>query len=205
MLNIYLVRHGQDTDNVSGILNGHRDNSLTVLGLSQAHDLAEFIGSQKLKFIKVYSSPLKRAYQTASVITDTLSLSSPEILPDLIERDFGAMTGKNVSEIDNFPASSLIKTETVTYFLEAPGAENFPQVYARAQIVLKFLEEKYQTGNILLVSHGDIGKMIYAAYYNLPWEDVLKMFHFGNSELLLLALGIMPEKAKIFAAPQFNN
>ena len=167
MLNIYLVRHGQDTDNVKNILNGHRDNDLTPLGLSQASDLAFFIKSHKINFEKVYSSPLKRAYQTASVITKTLDLPNPEVLPDLIERDFGLMTGKMVSEINDLPATSLIKTKTITYFLDAPEAETFPQIVARAQRVLKFLEEKYQDGNILLVSHGDFGKAIYAAYYNL--------------------------------------
>jgi hypothetical protein len=47
--------------------------------------------------------------------------------------------------------------------------------------------------------------MIYAAYYKLHWEEVLKQFHFGNSEVLLLAEDSPPEKAHIFETLQFNS
>lgn len=43
MLNIYIVRHGQDEDNQNGILNGHRDMPLTELGKTQAQQLAQKI------------------------------------------------------------------------------------------------------------------------------------------------------------------
>jgi broad specificity phosphatase PhoE len=58
--------------------------------------------------------------------------------------------------------------------------------------------------SVLLVTHGDFGKMIYAAYYDLDWEEVLKQFHFGNSEVLLLAKNSPPEKAHVFETSQFN-
>ncbi len=204
MLNIYLVRHGQDEDNVVGILNGHRDMALTSLGLDQAQELALFIKEQNLKFIKVFSSPLKRAYQTALKITDVLGLENPEILPELIERDFGVLTGKPTSEIFNLPENLLIRTKTITYFLEAEGAESFPETLLRAQKLLKRISANYQDGNLLLVSHGDFGKMLYAAYYNLPWEDVLRSFHFGNTEMILLS-ATKPKNTEIFKVPQFNN
>lgn len=205
MLNIYLVRHGQDEDNVAGILNGHRNTPLTDLGLKQAQELAAFIKKQNLSFNKVFSSPLQRAYQTALEITKALDLEEPEILPELIERDFGVLTGKLVSEINNLPKSSLLKTETVTYFLEAAEAEDFPKTLLRAQKLLEKINSQYQDSNILLVSHGDFGKMIYAAYYNLSWEESLKSFHFGNTEMIKLSLNSPRSNTKIFKTQQFNN
>ena len=205
MLNIYLVRHGQDEDNVAGILNGHRDTPLTTLGLTQAHELASFVKEQDLDFIKVYSSPLQRAYRTALEITKALNLEDPEILPELIERDFGVLTGKPISDIYNLPKDALLKTETITYFLEATDAENFPQTLLRAKKLLEKISSKYQDGNILLVSHGDFGKMIYAAYYNLPWEEALTSFHFGNMEMIMLSPNAMPPNTKVFKTKQFNN
>ncbi len=47
--------------------------------------------------------------------------------------------------------------------------------------------------------------MIYASYYNLEWENVLKLFHFGNSELLLLAPDSRPEDAHVFTIQQHNS
>ena len=205
MLKIYLVRHGQDTDNEQGLLNGHRDTDLTALGLSQARELAAFIKAQGISFDKVYSSPLKRAYVTATQITEALNLPAPEVLPLLIERDFGVMTGKKKTDIEKLCSPDIIKTETINYFLDVEGAESFPQAIVRAKELLKVIFENHKDGNILLVSHGDFGKMIYAAFYDLPWDDVLRMFHFGNSELLLLSPDTDPTKAQIFKEAQFNN
>ena len=56
-----------------------------------------------------------------------------------------------------------------------------------------------------MVTHGDIGKMIYAAYYNLDWQQVLTMFNFGNAEILLLAEDSVPEDTHIFNIKQHNH
>lgn len=205
MLKIYLVRHGQNKDNEAGILNGHRDEELTMLGEEQAKQLTVFIKSNNLTFTKVYSSPLKRAYQTAAAVTKELALPDPEILSELIERDFGEMTGKKVSDIEKICAPKILKTPTVTYFLEAPGAETFPDLIIRAKKLLQFINEKHKEGEILLVGHGDFSKMIYAAYYQLPWQEVLESFHFGNSEILLLAPNISPVESRLFTTAQFNS
>jgi hypothetical protein len=52
------------------------------------------------------------------------------------------------------------------------------------------------------VTHGDFGKMLYAAFYNLDWQDVLRQFHFGNSELLLLAPDSPPEASHVVTIEQ---
>jgi len=187
MLKIYLVRHGQNEDNANGILNGHRDKPLTDIGISQAHELASKLKNSAIHFGKVYSSPLQRAHQTALIITDTLQLPKPTILPELIERDFGVMTGEPLSRIEELCAPDILKTNTITYFLSPKDAETFPQLLERAQNLLAHIQEKHEAGHILLVTHGDLGKMIYAAYYGLDWLDVLTLFHFGNSDLLELS------------------
>ncbi|MEI7452282.1 MAG: histidine phosphatase family protein [Candidatus Falkowbacteria bacterium] len=187
MLNIYLARHGQDEDNANGILNGHRDTSLTTLGLEQAQNLADEIKKADLNFDAIYSSPLKRTYKTAEIIATTIGDNNVKIIPDLIERDFGVMTGKRVSEIEKLCAPDIIKTDMVMYFLKPDKAETFPRLLERARVVLANIKKQYKNGNILLVTSGDIGKMIYAAYYNLDWKKVLQEFHFGNTDLLILS------------------
>ncbi len=205
MLKIYLARHGQDEDNNKGILNGHRDTSLTNLGFQQAKDLAEKIKEFDIKIDKVYSSPLKRAFDTAKTITNFLGIDEPKIINDLIERDFGSMTGKKISEIETLCSPDILKTKTITYFLSPKGAENFSDLLKRANLVLDIIKKNHNSENILLVTHGDIGKMLYTAYYNLNYLDVLKDFHFGNSELLLLSPNLKPENAHIFNFKQYNH
>ena len=204
MLNIFLARHGQDEDNVLGILNGQRNQALTALGTQQAEQSAEHIKTSGLNFSAVYSSPLQRAHKTAEIITNKLGIAHPIILDTLIERDFGIMTGKETKDIETICAPEIIKTETITYFLSPEGAETFPDLIKRAQEVLREINKRHQEGNILLVTHGDIGKMIYAAYYNLEWQDVLAPFHFGNSELLILSPDSSADEAHFFKNKQYN-
>ena len=135
MLKIYLARHGQNIDNINGILNGHRDEALTQKGLEQAKEIAEKINGIGLSFDCIYSSPLKRAFDTAQIISDTTDSPKPKKEPLLIERDFGIMTGKNIEDIDKLCSPNIVKGELITYFLNPEGAETFPDLMKRAESV----------------------------------------------------------------------
>jgi broad specificity phosphatase PhoE len=204
MSHIYLARHGQDQDNAAGILNGRRDTALTDLGVSQAHALAEKIKNGNFDIGKVFSSPLQRAYRTAEIVTETLGIAKPEKVNLLIERDFGVMTGKLVADIEPMCGPDIIKCNPVIYFLSPQEGETFPQLFARGQEIVKYFQGLQLDENILLVAHGDIGKMIYAAFYQLEWESVLKEFHLGNSEMVLLDRQSRPEDRFVFTTTQYN-
>lgn len=205
MIEIYLARHGQNVDNEQGILNGHRDEPLTELGEAQARTTAAHITEAGLTFDAVYCSPLQRAHRTAILLSQLVGLPEPKIMPELIERDFGVMTGQPVSAIEAQCAPDIIKTATVTYFLAPAGAETFPDLLVRSQNILDIVQSRHHSGAVLLVTHGDIGKMIYATYYQRDWQTVLTDFHFGNCELLRLAPDCLPEAAHVFAQSQSNH
>lgn len=198
MQELYLARHGQDEDNLNGILNGRRDEPLTELGISQAQKLAAHIKTSGVVFDQVFSSPLQRAYKTAEIATDCLGLPKPEKEMDLIERDFGVMTGQPANKILEMCSPHVLVTEKINFFLCPSGAETFPQLIDRANRLLAKLKISYPDKKLLLVTHGDLGQMVYAAYYNLPWEQVLKQFHFNNSDLLLLAPSSKAEDSHVF-------
>lgn len=204
-MKIYIVRHGQNEDNAHGILNGHRDLPLTSIGLEQAQQIAMKIKESWITFDKIYSSPLQRAYKTAEIIATTLSMELPEKEPALIERDFGEMTWKLASDIEKLCAPDIIKTDTITYFLSPVWAETFPMLLTRAKNYLRSLENQQDNQTVLLVTHWDIGKMLYAAYYDMDWKEILTMFHFGNSELLLLSPESWASDAHVFMIPQYNH
>ncbi len=123
----------------------------------------------------------------------------------LIERDFGVMTGKNIADIERLCAPDIIKAEIITYFLSPEGSETFPDLLKRARVLLDMIAAKHKEGNILLVSHGDFGKMIYAEYYSLDWKQVLTQFHFGNCDLLLMSKDSAPHTAHVFKLAQYNH
>lgn len=205
MLKIYIVRHGQNQDNVKGILNGHRDEPLTEKGVEQAHEVANKIKESEIVFDKIYSSPLKRAYETANIISKTINATPPQKVGLLIERNFGIMTGKKIADIESLCAPDIIKSEKVIHFLNPEGAETFPQLLERADKLLKFINVENKNESILLVTSGDIGKMIYAKYYNLEWKDVLTQFTFGNCDLLLLSEDSPAQNSHVFEFKQYNH
>lgn len=168
MLKIYLARHGQDEDNASGILNGHRDFPLTEVGVNQAQTLADKIKNADINFDIIYSSPFKRTLQTAKIIAENTDIKNNIVRLDLLkERNFGVMTGKPAKDIEILCAPDILKTKTITYFLSPKGAETFPDLCNRAKEIIDFVTKKHKNGSVLLVTSGDIGKMIYASYYNL--------------------------------------
>jgi broad specificity phosphatase PhoE len=199
---IFIARHGQNEDNVNGILNGHRDLPLTELGKEQARQLGEGIKGLGLSIDGVYSSPLQRAFETASIVCMILGIEAvPVEVPELIERDFGVMTGVPISEIEARCAPDIIKTDTITYFLNPEGAETFPDLMERGYRALDRVRSYQKEGNALLICHGDIGKMVYAAATGKAWEDTLRNFHFGNGELIEVSQNDEAHKIKL---PQQN-
>ncbi len=205
MLKIYVARHGQNLDNKNGILNGHRDEPLTLLGEDQALKVGDEIKEKGLHFDIVYSSPLQRAFKTAEIISKISNQSQPIIMNELIERDFGIMTGVEAKRIEELCAPEIFKTDTITYFLSPKGAETFPDLLERAKRVINLIKIKHDNQSVLLVTHGDFGKMLYAEFYTLQWEQVLRDFHFGNSEILYLCENCPLNETRLFTSEQYNH
>ena len=199
-MKIYVARHGQNEDNAAGILNGHRNKRLTPLGRQQAIVLGHTIKELGIFPDKVEVSPLGRAIETAIIAGFTRHF----VEPGLIERNFGSMTGKLISEIKTLCAPDIIETELITYFLNVPGAETFPVLLERAKREIQRMKDD-PYGTRLLFTHGDFGKMLYCAYYDLDWMSCLVNFHFGNSELLLLSPDTHPDNAHVFKQEQHNH
>ena len=205
MLKIYITRHGQDEDNAKNILNGRRDTPLTDTGREQALELGLKIKEFGLVFEAIYSSPLIRAFETAEIISKTISGPIPQKEDLLIERDFGIMTGKTKADIIPLCAPDIFSTENITYFLSPKDGETFPEMMDRAGLLLEKLNKAHASGNILLVCHGDTGKIIYSKYYNLDWKTGLSQFHLGNGDLVLLSGDSPAEGAHMFEVKQYNS
>ena len=183
MVKIFIIRHGQDTDNEKNILNGHRDTELTDLGCEQARDMANKLKNENIQVI--YSSPLKRAQKTASIVGDILKVDKIIICDELIERDFGILTGKSNSDISKY-AGNIIVSDGVQYFTEADEAEGFSALFERAKQILEKIVTNQSNRNILIVTHGDIGKMLRAVFNGWTWEEGLNTPRFRHGDIIEL-------------------
>jgi probable phosphoglycerate mutase len=171
---------------------------LTSLGIEEALSVGRRIAEHNISFDSIYSSPLKRALHTAELIASESDGPAPVVMDDLIERDFGVMTGLPHSSIIPMCSPEVIVTEHVDYFLTPENGETFPQLIERGRKVISELHEVHPDGNILLVTHGDTGMMVYNEYYGLEWMKTLTDFYFHNAELILLSKSASPKNPHVF-------
>lgn len=94
---LVLVRHGESVGNVLGQMQGWYDAKLTPKGIRQAELLAAHLSS-RTDISVLYSSPLQRAWVTASTIGKTLGME-PIPDPELREMNFGTGEGLTMEEL----------------------------------------------------------------------------------------------------------
>ena len=160
---IYLIRHGETDWNVLGKLQGQEDIELNSSGRNQANELAHYFETETWDV--VVSSPLKRAYETARIITDKISVPSILIVDKLVERSYGAAEG-------------LLPEERLIQFPNGivPGQEDFELLRKRSMNALDKIATDFPGKKILVVSHGGI---IYTILYSLLGDE------FKNTKTLL--------------------
>jgi broad specificity phosphatase PhoE len=180
---LLLVRHGQDADNSHSIINGRRDAPLTDLGRSQAATIADDLQSENISCI--YSSPLQRAHQTASIIAGRLGIEDLHIHPDLIERDYGILTGCSVSDIPII-AGRLFVSHGFKYVIQASGIEEYANLWTRAGHVLRKIREQHRGETVLVVAHNEILRMMRANAIQRSWEDELLHAPMGHCQLIAI-------------------
>ncbi|ORC86411.1 phosphoglycerate mutase protein [Trypanosoma theileri] len=182
---VYVCRHGQDEDNLMGILNGRRDRPLTGLGREQATVVGDRLRRSGVVYHAILTSPLRRAEETARIIGSALGVPVTQE-EELVERDFGILTGKPISEIKTYAGDNVFQGDKVLYFLSVKDAETFEDCYKRAASVLQRVDAAFAGKNVLLVCHGDIGKMLQAVRKNISWEEGLRIPYFANTEVVKL-------------------
>ena len=145
---IWFVRHAQSEYNKKHLFTGWHNPDLTEKGIGAARELKNDLSS--VDFDYVYSSPLKRAAETASLIVD----GRYEINYDdrLKERSYGDWSGLNKSEIKEQVGEELFLSARRGWSTKPPNGESLEDVSSR---VSSFLEALPLSGNILIVSHGN--------------------------------------------------
>ena len=94
LFEITILRHGESIGNFENRLQGQMDYPLTELGIRQAEALANRWISSGICFDHIISSPLSRAYQTATIIAEKLNINQIETDPLWMERDMGVFSGQ---------------------------------------------------------------------------------------------------------------
>jgi broad specificity phosphatase PhoE len=150
---LYLLRHGATEANLARPprLQGRRhDPPLAPLGVRQAEATRDFLAIRPID--QCYSSPLRRAVQTAAVVAAPHALS-PEPLEALTECDVGRWEGLDWQAIRNLDAEAYQRYLDDPGEHGYPGGESFADVHRRVAAALEGLLSAHAGQSILVVGH----------------------------------------------------
>ena len=152
---VYLVRHGETEWNKLGKHQGTSDIPLDDTGRKQAHDLTKSFS--KFSVQTIYSSPLKRAHQTAIILANG---NPVHVIPELRERNYGDFEGRTNKEIRQMHPNLDEEQAKVGLKWAPPNGESCYEVCQRAGKAFQQLFEKHKEQNFAIVSHGSALKGI---------------------------------------------
>ena len=167
---IYIVRHGETDWNKEKRYAGRIDIPLNETGINQAKEIKKSLNN--IKFDIVITSPLKRAYDTAKIITDL------DIIVDerIIERCNGKLEGKLKSEIKQYIDFNSDETEF--------GIEKISDFRNRIFNFCKEIENNYKNKNVLVVTHAGVGIYMRCYFEGEPKNNDYSLYKLKNCEII---------------------
>ena len=174
---LVLIRHGETDWNVEGRYQGQADPPLNARGLAQARELAEALRGVTLDVL--YSSPLRRALQTAQILAAGLRLPL-HVEPRLVEIHQGDWQGRLRAEISARYPDLFRRWETEPWEVTPPGGEHLTHVQDRVYAALDDILARYRGQHIGLVIHRIPIALIKMRYQGLAL-DVVRTLHLPNT------------------------
>jgi broad specificity phosphatase PhoE len=158
-----LVRHGETEWNAREIFRGRRDVGLNEMGVKQAELLGDYL--RDLKVEAIYSSPLKRALDTAKSIARHHGLDV-KVAPGLIDFNYGAWEGLTHQDVKRRYGVLYERWLKEPHLVKIPDGESLGTVRERARNVVDKTALKH-TGTAVLVSHRVVNKVLICSLLGL--------------------------------------
>ena len=162
---LILLRHGETEWSLDGQHTGRTDIPLTARGEAAAKALEPMLSRRDI--VAVFTSPARRAVTTAAFA----GLSNAQPDPDLWEWDYGGYEGLTTPQIlKTRPGWYLWRDGVIPGDAAHPG-ETIEQVAQRTERVLARVIPLLADGNVALVAHGHVLRVLTACYLRLPPAD----------------------------------
>ena len=168
MAEIILLRHGM-TDNPKGFCIGRGGKGLNEEGRQKTEILAQWLKEHET-VLRIASSPVERAVQTAEIISEVLNIGY-ETAEELKEIDVGCWEGRAFAEIRESEPEEYEKRGRDPWHYRIRGGETFEEVSKRAFRFLKSQDER----KTLYVTHKGVITSLYAKTGVIPEEKIMEM------------------------------
>ena len=162
-MRLLIIRHGESEADILDVHEGRADFNLTEKGHAQAQAMADYL-KEYCPINKIYASPLKRAFQTATHLSEAIGV--PVITDEnLMEFNNGLIAGLSWKEADEkYPFVPDLPVHASVYEQESKLEFRY-----RAEYVLsKIIAENDEDSTVAIVSHGGMINQLYQAFLKLP-------------------------------------
>jgi phosphoserine phosphatase len=168
---LYLLRHGATEANLARparLLGCKLNPPLAPLGVRQAECTRDLLAVRPIDLC--YASPLKRAVQTADIISAPHELE-PIVHKGLIECDLGVWEGLDWEHIRRTDAERYQQFMKNPARHGYPDGESFADVFARTSKVMDELFARHAGHTILVVAHHVVNRVYLASLLGMGVEE----------------------------------
>jgi broad specificity phosphatase PhoE len=193
---VLLIRHGETAWSRTGQYGGRTDLPLTDAGVAAARALRSLLAGHQV--VAAFSSPLNRAMRTAELA----GLADVKPDPDLLEWDYGGYEGLAEEQIRPGRPGWDLWRDGVTAGREGRPGETLQQVAARADAVLDRVRPLLRDGDVAIVGHGHLQRVLAARWLGLdpsaarmlshPHTGTLSSIGYEHGQPVVSAWNVLP-------------
>jgi len=191
-----LIRHGQTVWNKGDRFRGQIDLDLDNVGLMQAQAIASRVIHWPVS--RLFSSPLKRAWQTAQAVADLMGLQTQQ-LEGLKDINYGQWQGRTPAEVATEQPALYRQWRTQPKLVTFPEGESLDQIRIRATTALEELLARYPGETMVIVSHKVVCKLLVLHVLGLDTS------HFWNLEQDNGAINVLETRNNLLVADLIND
>jgi 2,3-bisphosphoglycerate-dependent phosphoglycerate mutase len=156
---LVLARHGQSEWNLKNLFTGWRDVDLTEVGVAEARAAGRKLKAQGITFDIGFTSDLKRAQDTMSLMLEEMGLAGIPITRNvaLNERDYGDLSGLNKDDARERWGAEKVHVWRRSYDVPPPGGESLRDTAARVlpYYIQEILPRVLRGQRVLVTAHGN--------------------------------------------------
>jgi len=190
MARIILARHGEtDWNKESRVQGALSDIPLNDFGRQQARNARDFLSKET--FAAVYSGPLSRAQETASIIIEGRDL---DIItnPALTEINAGELEGIHTADLGRRFSQIVTEMDENAEMVKAPGGESLATVQERSWRVFEEIVSQYNGKTVLVTTHYFVILAAVCKVLDLPLMNVTRFYMATGAVSIINMDGTIP-------------
>jgi len=205
VLNLYLLRHGETEFSRGDRFCGDIDAPLTTAGELMAERFAAAYGAMRWRAI--VTSTRRRTIATAAPVADRAGMLIRRD-PRLDEMYFGSWQGLTKKEASVRDPARYARWRCDP-MVGAPAGESPYDVSARALAAIDDLRARYDSGNVLIVSHKTVLRLVFCRLLNIELRRYRECVDWSTCALTVLELGpchavarLITDESHLFPQPR---